>query len=522
MERTQNQRVCIVGSGVAGLATAKVLLADGFEVVVFEKERTLGGVWCESRTYPSLRTNDPREFYRFSDHPYPSSTDDYPKAEQVRDYLLSYAERFGIADRIRFGTEVTHAALSPAEEGDEPHWDVTVQQAAGQTETESFDFLVVCNGVFSEPYVPEVEGRDRFSGVVAHSSELEPKDAEGRRIVVVGSSKSGLDLASWAAEAGSSCTLVFREASWMLPRFFWGWLNLKWVIFPRFFEAFAPYYHQNRFESWLHQGGAPLVGRFWRTFTAILRRELRGTGPLIPKAPLPARAEDLAVGTHVYEQVRRGEITAHQATITGFPGGGAIELSDGTQLEADLVLFATGWRHGAPFLEEEVRSRIEGDEGFQLYRMILPPEVPQIGFIGYNSSFSNTLTAEISAHWLSQRFRGELALPSAEIMKREAGRFREWLVGIMPRFQQGFFIGPFLTHYHDDLLRDMGVSTRRAHDFVSENLLPMWPGRYRTLLEERKAARGEGDPPRSRLYFSTGHALALLVGAWIATFLWGG
>ena len=113
MESVSRNRVCIVGAGVAGLATAKVLLADDFEVVLFEKERTLGGVWCESRTYPSLRTNNPRETYHFSDHPYPPSTNDYPTAEQVRDYLHSYAERFGVADHIRFQTgRPAHAACT--------------------------------------------------------------------------------------------------------------------------------------------------------------------------------------------------------------------------------------------------------------------------------------------------------------------------------------------------------------------------------------------------------------------------
>lgn len=522
MESVSRNRVCIVGAGVAGLATAKVLLADDFEVVLFEKERTLGGVWCESRTYPSLRTNNPRETYRFSDHPYPPSTDDYPTAEQVRDYLHSYAERFGVADHIRFHTEVIHAALSSGTDQGEPHWDITVRESAAErTESEQFDFLVVCNGVFSEPYVPEVEGRDRFSGVVSHSSELDPKEMESRRIVVVGSSKSGLDLASWAAKVGSSCTLVFREANWMLPRYFWGRLNTKWVIYSRSFEAFAPYYHKNRLETWLHGPGAPLVAMFWRTFTAIVRRELKATGPLIPVAPLPARAENLAVGTDVYEQVRRGEIGVHQATIDAFPGGDAVQLSDGTRIEADLVLFATGWRHGIPFLEGEIRRRIERDEGFQLYRMILPPEFPHLGFIGYNSSFSNTLTTEISAHWLSQHFRGELLLPSVKTMHEETERFRKWLVGLMPCHREGFFIGPFLTHYHDDLLRDMGLSPRRARDFVSENLLPMWPERYRTLWEERRTIREQARPLAQRFYFSGTHALVLLGVALAIGLAWG-
>ena len=59
---TSNQlRVGIIGAGIAGLVTAKVFLSNGFEVVVFDKEPSLGGVWAPSRTYPGLRANNSRE-----------------------------------------------------------------------------------------------------------------------------------------------------------------------------------------------------------------------------------------------------------------------------------------------------------------------------------------------------------------------------------------------------------------------------------------------------------------------------
>lgn len=67
-------KACVVGAGVSGLATAKVLLADGFDVDLLEKKSGLGGTWHPSRTYPGLRTNDPKELYRFSDFPYPESS----------------------------------------------------------------------------------------------------------------------------------------------------------------------------------------------------------------------------------------------------------------------------------------------------------------------------------------------------------------------------------------------------------------------------------------------------------------
>ena len=59
MEINANQCVCVIGAGLAGLATAKVLQADGFDVTVFEKVPRVGGVWLPSRTYPELRKSAP-------------------------------------------------------------------------------------------------------------------------------------------------------------------------------------------------------------------------------------------------------------------------------------------------------------------------------------------------------------------------------------------------------------------------------------------------------------------------------
>ena len=140
----RQRRVCVIGAGISGLVTAKVLVGDGFDVAVFEKEPTLGGVWAASRTYPGLRTNNPRDTYAFSDHPFPRAAGDFPSAAEMRNYLQSYAERFGVLARIRVGTEVVKVAQQGA------RWKVTIR--AGEREEDlDFDYVVVCNGVFSLP-----------------------------------------------------------------------------------------------------------------------------------------------------------------------------------------------------------------------------------------------------------------------------------------------------------------------------------------------------------------------------------
>src|SRR5262249_54831832 len=137
------RRVCVIGAGISGLVTAKVLLEDGFDPLVFEKDGALGGVWSPSRTYPGLCANNTRDTYAFSDHPYPPTAGRFPSAEQVRDYLGSYADRFGLRPRLRFRSEVLRVAR-PA--GAARGFVVTVRQDDEQPATHAFDFVAVCNG----------------------------------------------------------------------------------------------------------------------------------------------------------------------------------------------------------------------------------------------------------------------------------------------------------------------------------------------------------------------------------------
>ena len=105
--------------------------------------------------------------------------------------------------------------------------------------------------------------------------------------------------------------------------------------------------------------------------------------------------------------------------------------------------------------------------------------------MGYASSTACQLTSEISAHWLSQHFRGELALPPIGEM-HELLRVEAWRQQALPARCEGYFVGPYLAQHVGDLMADMGLRTRRTSNFVTEYLRPFSPARYRALADERR------------------------------------
>ncbi|HEX8907467.1 MAG TPA: NAD(P)/FAD-dependent oxidoreductase [Longimicrobiaceae bacterium] len=497
------QRIGIVGAGLSGVVTARTFLEEGFDVTVFESEDEVGGVWARSRRYPGLTTQNPRDTYAFSDFPMPKSYPDWPAGEQVQAYLAAYADRFGVTPHLRLRTRVTSA--EPRADG-HAGWRLRVRDADGRVETHDFDWLVVANGVFSVPFVPELPGRAEFEaagGRVLHSTQLhDAAEVAGKRVAVVGYAKSAADVACAAVGAAREVTLVFRRALWKMPKYFFGRVHLKYVLATRFSEALFRDQRPEGVERVLHSVGRPGVWLLWRGIERALRRgfamDAHGLTPEVPIERMVGCSLSLAAGGF-FDHVREGRLQVRRGEPARFAEGG-IELGDGTRVAADVVVFGTGFRQDAAFLPDWVMARVRGADGnFRLHRHILPPDVPRLAFIGYNSSLYSQLTSEIGARWLAEQVQGRFALPPQAEMKREIEERLEWLKAERPdSLNAGTCVIPFNFHYINQLLRDMGARTWRSRNRLREYMMPVDPSLYadlRTELEARHRRRATPHEP---------------------------
>ncbi len=490
-------RVAIIGAGVAGLVTAKVLKQDGFEVTMFEKEPAVGGVWAPSRAYPGLSTNNPRETYVFSDFPHDEETGDFPTAAEVRAYLEDYVEHFGLQPHLRLETEVCAVARGESgRHGEHGGFELTIQalRDVAEPETVTSDFLVVCNGVHSEPFVPQFGGIERFAGPVLHSSQT-PEALRHRRVLVVGAGKSALDCANYAGQVAAKCTLVFRRPYWMLPRYFFGRKRVDRQVFNRVTEmvTFPAYHTLPRGEAVLRRAGTPLLPLLWlyrRIQCRLVARQARIPPALVPDTPIHQTIYHQGIGSEVYDGIRAGRVITRRAEIDRIIDGENIRLDTGETIAADVIICGTGWRNSIGFLEPELREAVAPDGRFRLYRNVLPPAEPRMGLIGYASSGNTPLTSEVAAHWLSACFSGELALPEREVMEHSVDQMLAWTARVFPEQPGGHFIGGHIAHYVDWLLCDMGLSPRREKGLAKEYLGPLWAERYSGLAKERRSVLG--------------------------------
>jgi len=492
MDLTGVKKAGIIGAGVAGLSTAKLLGSIGVEYSVFELRPVLGGVWAMG--YSNLRVQVQRELYEFPDWPLPEDGTEFTPATKMQSYLEDYAKNFGIWPNIRFNARVRNL-----QERDDPlpGWVVTYEQAEAFHQDE-FDLVVICNGLYSNrPHLPQICGQNRFQGQVLHISSLATRDMlKDKKVAIVGFGKSATDAAAESAAIAAKTSILFREPHWPVPPRLAGVLPFKWAMLNRLTSALIPlYYRPTAVEQMMHSFGRPLVWFWWRLVELLLIVQNRlwsrfGTRlSLVPGKPVEIDTfgeSTMLPRPEFYPLVRRGLIQAHCSDIAGFTPTG-IDLKNGNHVEADIAVFATGWEIDYGFLSERLRSRFPVEEdGLYLYRQMLHPDVPDLVFIGNASTISSILTYNLQARWLVELISGSFQLPSSDEMRHEIEKMKNWKRKWMPYSRaRAARLLLHMQHYHDELLQDFGASPlRKRGPFApfKEVFAPYQPSDYRTIV----------------------------------------
>jgi hypothetical protein len=265
------------GAGVAGLATARTLLAEGIACTIFGSGERLGGVRAEG--YLNFGVQVQKELYEFPDWPLPPDTPNFTPGPVFQSYLQRYSDHFGISPHIRLGTRVVSVERRP---DGAAGWLVSYE-AGGAKGRGAFDLVVVATGLYSgAPSIPDYPGRDTFQGSVLHSSDLKTRTPlEGRRVAVIGFGKSATDVAAEAEAVANRIHLVFRDVHWPVPRKLAGFLPFKWGMLNRMTAALiTPYVRPSPLARWMHGPGKPLVWVFWRLVELLMPSARRTTASI--------------------------------------------------------------------------------------------------------------------------------------------------------------------------------------------------------------------------------------------------
>lgn len=358
---------------------------------------------------------------------------------------------------------------------------------------EEFDYCVMSTGMYSSvPHLPLARGSENFKGEILHSSTFRNREqVTGKRVVVVGGGKSAVDNAVSAASTGVSSTLLYREAHWPVPRYLLNFIPFKWGTYSRLGHFMLQASHEEGpVATWFHAVLVPLKWLFWRIVELMFCLQFQLRGDAVPEIPIEI---DLFTGGQIlnYEYrdlLRKGEVHGIKGSIDHFVEDGVV-LADGTQLQADVVIYGTGFGKSYGLFDKATQQKLAVQkDGLYLYRNIIPPAVPNLAFIGSEvSTFNNILTHGLQALWLQQLLVGKMSLPTQSSMLQAVEKEQAWKRSWMPPSSARASIWQLhMMKYHDNLCKDMQVPHRRkGFNFLAEIFVPYSAADYKDLFEQK-------------------------------------
>ncbi|MFE2041815.1 flavin-containing monooxygenase [Streptomyces sp. NPDC059477] len=338
-EQREHVRVAVIGSGFGGLGAAVRLRREGVtDFVVLERAGSVGGTWRDNR-YPGCACDVPSHLYSFSFAPHPDWPRTFSGQEHIRAYLEQVADVFRLRPHLRFGAEVTRMTW----DGEGMYW--VVESGAG---TFTADVVVSATGALSDPRVPEIPGLDSFPGKVFHSARWDHGyDLRGKRVAVVGTGASAIQIVPAIQPEVSRLVLFQRTPPWVLPRTDRAisgverWLHrrvpvtgqvrrgLLWGIRETQVQAFTKHPGELRFVERLAERH---MGR------AIKDPALRAK--LTPGYRIGCKR--ILLSSDYYPALARPNVDV-VASGLGEVRGSTVVAADGTRAEVDAIVFGTGF-----------------------------------------------------------------------------------------------------------------------------------------------------------------------------------
>jgi monooxygenase len=338
--------VLIVGAGLSGIGAACHLRqrCPGKTLAILEARETIGGTWDLFR-YPGVRSDSDMFTLGYSFHPW---TDSQAIADgaSIRQYIRDTAREYGVDQYIRFHHRVLRADWS----SEHARWTVEAQRTdTAESMVLTCSFLFVCSGYYryDKGYTPQLPGTERFTGPIVHPQQW-PTDLDytGKKVVVIGSGATAVTLVPAMAEKAAHVTMLQRSPSYVvsLPSRDGAVDALRRWLPPKLAYPLA---------RWKNALLATFVFQLSRRAPGLMKSLARKTAI----AQLPTGYD---VDTHfaprynpwdqrlclvpdgdLFKAIRHGRASIVTDQIDTFTEHG-IRLASGSELEADIVITATG------------------------------------------------------------------------------------------------------------------------------------------------------------------------------------
>src|ERR1700744_2706518 len=358
-ERTADIPVVVVGCGESGVLAGIRLKQANIPFTIVEKNAGPGGTWWEN-SYPGARVDVANHFYCFSFEPNNDWTHFFAEQYELRDYFTAVMNKHALDAHVRWQTE----AVSAEWNDDDGLWTVSLRSHDGEISTLRARAIITAVGQLNRPHIPDLEGADTFDGPAFHSAAWDHSvDLSGKRVALIGAGASGFQIAPAIAGTVERLTVFQRTAQWMFPNTMyhdevgdgvrWAMRHLpyygRWYRFLVLWpgadkgldaaEADPNYADQGHavsdinaaahmmFSQWITSqvGDEELLVKVMPDYPACGKRTLQDNGSWL-------------------QTLQRDNVELVRTPIEKITPHGVV-TDDGASYDADVIVYATGFRH---------------------------------------------------------------------------------------------------------------------------------------------------------------------------------
>lgn len=291
---TRHLDTLIIGAGQSGLAAGYYLKKAGRDFLIIAADTHVGETW--HNRWDSLRLFTPRPFTHLPGYKMPRNADYYPTKDQMATYLADYAARFDFP--IQLSTKVTKVRKK------DDTWNISTHNGSFTANN-----LIIATGPFTTPLIPDFADTLSKDVQQLHSSIYKsPSDVTSQSVVVVGGGNSGAQISVELAHT-KDVTLIVSRSPWYVPTAILG-ISLYWYIW---LVGILTADKNSWVARYIRRRGDTIVGKELNTL--VIQKKIR-----------------LVVGRMV-------NAYAHN-----------LILVDGTEMKAESIVWATGFRPSHPWL----------------------------------------------------------------------------------------------------------------------------------------------------------------------------
>jgi 4-hydroxyacetophenone monooxygenase len=400
-------RVLVIGAGVSGIIAAQRLQQLGVSYLLVDKHDAPGGNWLDNR-YPGAGVDTPSHLYSYSFAPHDWGYH-FELRPSLEEYFLKAFDMVGARPNTRFGTTVVRAEYDEAE----ARWTVTLRAADGSLEVLPFNAIVSAVGMLNRPKLPRVSGIDRFRGRSFHSSEWpDDLDVRGKRVAVIGSGASAMQIVPAIADQVAELTVFQRTPPWIAPfekfqqpidegaryllRTFpiyrtWYWLKLYWQFGDKVLDSLR------KDPEWPYPERAVNARNDGHReyFTQYIRDELGDRMDLFENVlpTYPPYGKRILLDNGWYRALCKPNVTLVAEAVESVTPTGVVTQS-GSAYDADVLVWAIGFEASRFVSSLEVVGRDDvtlreawDDDDARAYLGVSVPGFPNFFLVGGPNSF---------------------------------------------------------------------------------------------------------------------------------------